>query len=137
MTKTKESRLFTLLFAFILATTAFANNSPDNNKLERPQAIEVEQIAPDAIQPHAEPLDPNGSPDAVATSSNAELAMPPPTIKPNIEAPHTNKTDTLKPIATNYTDALTDLPASKRLLISAFAGILTLIAALWIGARRD
>lgn len=45
-----------------------------------------------------------------------------------------------KPAPARHGDAnatLTSLPASKRLAISLGAGVLTLIAALWIGARRD
>ena len=45
-----------------------------------------------------------------------------------------------KPAPARHSDAnatLASLPASKRLAISLGAGVLTLIAALWIGARRD
>ena len=45
--------------------------------------------------------------------------------------------NTDRPVSHNPSGTVTALPASKRLAISILAGVLTLIAALWIGARRD
>ena len=89
--------------------------------------------------------------------ANAEQPQPPRTInsqthtlaptsaQPTARAPEARPVlpQTLppsKPAPARHSDAnatLASLPASKRLAISLGAGVLTLIAALWIGARRD
>ncbi len=137
MSRAKESRLFALLFVFFLVATANANSTPDNNKLDRQQTIEVEPIAPDTNKPRTEPIGPKQAPNGAAIPSNRVFAAPLLPTAPDIETPPANKPSAVKPITSSWSDALTDLPASKRLAISALAGILTLIAALWIGARRD
>ena len=137
MTRAKKTRLFALLIAFFLATTANASNTSDNNKPARQQASEVDPTAPDANKPRTEPLDPTQAPNGAAIPSNTALAAPLLPTASDIETPLPTKPSAANPIVSSWSNALSDLPASKRLAISALAGLLTLVAALWIGARRD
>ena len=73
-------------------------------------------------------------PSAVVSASKPPEAAPINTL-PAKQA----TTTTRKPTALHAApkSAMTDLPTSNRLAISIFAGVFTLIVALWIGARRD
>ena len=78
---------------------------------------------------------PTPLPNAVAaTPVHPAVSAPNPPAPTQLNRPLVT---TDKPTADKSTNTLTNLPASKRLAISVLAGVLTLIAALWIGARRD
>lgn len=64
----------------------------------------------------------------------------PPARKPDTSLVAAQEVAPNSPVPANDADSgatLTNLPAAKRLAISIGAGMLTLLLALWIGARRD
>jgi len=153
MFKAKESRFFALLLAFFFASTAQANSDAIS---QRPIAADQSQN-PNANDTALKPPEPTLLPNAGAAPANAVVETPKKPAVTNIDTPlvrmpiasETIASETIasepnagkpianKPIASNSGSALTDLPASNRLVISILAGALTLVAALWIGARRD
>lgn len=118
-----------LLSLIFFTTDAHAANAEPN----RPANAEQGQtpLATQA-QTHTPALLP-AKPTARAPEASAVL---PQTLPPSKPAParHSDANATLASLPASHSPRL---PASKRLAISLGAGMLTLIAALWIGARRD
>ncbi len=83
--------------------------------------------------------------EPVKTTQNAGQSQVPSAVVSASKLPEAAPINTLPPKQATTTTALnaapksamTDLPTSNRLAISIFAGVFTLIVALWIGARRD
>ncbi len=126
--------LWAFLWAFFCAaiahSEAIAQQPIATGQNQSPKASAAATKPPDlAPLPNVAPANPT-----VTTPNPPALTQ---LDKPIVDNPVANKPVTNKPIADKSSDALTDLPASKRLAISVLAGVLTLIAALWIGARRD
>ena len=98
------------------------------------QAIAVDQTKTPAPTPLPNAV---ATPPAVSAPAQTQFDKPPAAYKPTAGKPSADKPTAGKPTAGKPGDALTNLPASKRLAISVLAGVFTLIVALWIGARRD
>ena len=104
------------------------------------QAIAVDQTKTPAptLLPNAVTTHPAVSAPAQTQFDKPPVAYKPTAGKPSAEnEPSADKPTAGKPTADKPGDALTNLPASKRLAISVLASVFTLIVALWIGARRD
>ena len=116
--------LWAFLSAFFFAQQAIA---VDQTKTPAPTPL------PNAVATH-----PAVSAPAQTQFDKPPVAYKPTAGKPSAEnEPSADKPTAGKPTADKPGDALTNLPASKRLAISVLASVFTLIVALWIGARRD
>ena len=150
--KAKHGRAYTLVLAVFLTTSVQAGN-----ELPAPTTVEPGQT-PSTASPAKKPLERVAEPNVVAvapvnptqaTSNNPVLpgvdkpvvdkpGVDKPSLdKPSLDRPSLDRPVADRPILGNPSGTLADLPASKRLAISVLAGVFTLLAALWIGARRD
>ena len=129
---TKHRHACALLFAVFFAMSVQAGN-----ELPAPTIAEQGQT-PTPTKPAKKPLEPAAEPSVVAVAPmNPTQAAPNKPELPRVDKPRVDRPVAESPIGGNPSAALADLPASKRLAISILAGVFTLIAALWIGARRD
>ncbi len=164
MSKANQWRAFALLTAFFFAAAAHSSNDAIS---QRPiaEAQSTSRNAVDAVikQPDLAAL-PNamlpppanpavttlnktafaevgksieGKPDVGNPGTDQPNADQPNADQPNADKPNAGKPNSGEPSAGNSSGIFADLSASKRLAISVLAGVFTLIAALWIGARRD
>ena len=116
-----------LVFAVFFAVYAQAVS-------ETAMAITAEQgQEPTTTSSASKPLEPAAAPIIVAAA--APTATKTTSNKPALAAGEPAIIDA--PVKDNPSGTLAELPAAKRLAISVLAGVFTLIAALWIGARRD
>lgn len=125
--KAKPRYAYPLLFAMFFVVYAQAGS-------QAAMATSAEQVQEPTLTSSAEkPLEAEAAPNVTAAAPPA----PTKTIanKPTLADGDTPTAD--MPIKGNPSGTLAELPAAKRLAISVLAGVFTLIAALWIGARRD
>ena len=123
-----------MLLAVLLTMSVQAGN-----ELPTPTTVEPGQT-PTTTSPAKKPLaEPNAVVVApvIPTQKTANNPVLPGLDRPGVDKPGVDRPGADSPIAGNPSGALADLPASKRLAISVLAGVFTLLAALWIGARRD
>ena len=130
MFKAEKKRAFALHLAFLCAFFFAAIAHANSEAIAQQPLVAGQSPAPKAsdVRTNLDRVLPNV---IAGTTANPAVTTP---NKPTLT--QLDKASTGEP-STSNTSVLSDLPASKRLGISVLIGILTLIAALWIGARRD
>ncbi|GEM_PF-3628698 len=159
MFKAIQWRAFALLLAFFFAAVAHASseaisqtpiveahrlNPKANNAVIKqsdlaplPNAVTAPPANPTVTTPNMPALTEVGKPIEGKPDAGKPDAGKPGASNPGTDTPNAGKPSSGEPSAGNSSDIFADLSASKRLAISVLAGVFTLIAALWIGARRD